>query len=128
MLSGASTADVSSFAAFRVVLWQWFDAARHSAMSELSAWTQESEWPLLCAAKWLMASFVVHALGYAMAKVGGRFGFCAPPIWEGRTGWRKPMLFGVSNAMVFSALREGLRSQTMLPRAAAAHTACMKTR
>ena len=37
------------------------------------------------------------------------------------------MLFGISNALVFSALRQGLRSQAIMPRSAAAHTAAWST-
>ena len=51
----------------------------------------------------------------------------APPVWEGRTGWRKPMLFGISNALVFVALRAALRSQRLIPRSAAAHAAAWST-
>ena len=103
---------------------RWARLAQSSAVTSISSWQREPEWPLYYAACCLGASFVVHATGYCLARCGVVF---APPIWEGRTGWRKPMLFGISNALVFVALRAALRSQRLVQRSAAAHAAAWST-
>ena len=103
---------------------EWTTAISVAATGSLRSWRHEPEWPLLQAAHWLLFSFVLHAVGYVMAKLEVVF---TPPVWEGRTGWRKPMLFGVSNAVIFTALRVALRSQSLVPRGLAAHFAAWST-
>ena len=87
-------------------------------------WRCAPKRPLLIVSKLLLASFALHWIGYRLARFGLIF---LPTEWEGRTGWRKPMLFGISIAMVFAALARGLAAQSIVPRAAAAHAAAWST-
>lgn len=113
----------------RHLLQWWLAAIVDSGKSGLSSWQREPEWPLLVASRWLLASFLVHAslhvcqhcLALALPNVA------TAPAWEGRTGWRKPILFGISNAFVFVALHRALRSQRLVPRGPAAHAAAWCT-
>lgn len=94
-------------------------------LSVLSSWRQEPEWPLLWTASICIISFGVHATCYALAR--SELGVFQPTSWEGRTGWRKPILFGLSNAVLFVALRQGIRSQQLVPRAVTSHVASWLT-
>jgi len=102
----------------------WTTGLWCAASGSLSKWSRAPEWPLLVASRILLASFLIHALGFLLARAGVYF---EPTEWEGRTGWRKPMLFGISNAMVFCALAKALGSQRLVPRSVAAHTAAWAT-
>ena len=106
-----------------LVCW-WAIELRRAAVAAVRTWSRGPEWPLLVVGKILLASFVFHWLGYRLARMGLLF---AATEWEGRLGWRKPMLFGISNAMVFAALAKGLASQTLIPRSACAHAAAWGT-
>lgn len=44
-----------------------------------------------------------------------------------RTGWRKPLVFGISNAMIFCSLRVALRAQEYVPRSRISHLAAWST-
>jgi len=76
-----------------------------------------------------MISFFVHWVGYRLARhrVGFSAPFFAPTEWEGRTGWRKPLVFGISNAMVFASLREALASQELVHRSLVSHLVAWST-
>jgi hypothetical protein len=50
-----------------------------------------------------------------------------PTSWEGRTGWRKPVVFGISNTMVSVSLRQALRAQHLVPRGFVSHLAAWST-
>ncbi|CAE7930392.1 unnamed protein product [Symbiodinium sp. KB8] len=73
----------------------------------------------------LYIDFAVILLCWAMWH--GEFSHLEGQGWEGRVGWRKPIVFGISNAMVFVSLREALRSQDLLPRSLLAHSATWAT-
>lgn len=107
----------------------WLQRLRKSISYGLSQWSKDPEWPLLAVGSAFMLSFLLHLVGYQCAKhrVGWPSPFFAPTEWEGRTGWRKPIVFGVSNAMIFITLREALRCQTLVPREYAAHVAAWST-
>jgi len=47
--------------------------------------------------------------------------------WEGRVGWRKPLVFGISNAMVACSLKEAIRCQGLFSRGLLAHLAAWPT-
>jgi hypothetical protein len=47
--------------------------------------------------------------------------------WEGRTGWRKPLVFGISNAMIFASLRVALHAQQPVARRLISHVAAWST-
>ena len=72
----------------------------------------------------LLVSSFLHTVGFGLARGGILF---APTEWEGRTGWRKPILFGISNAFIFCVLAKALRSQRLMPRQVAAHLAAWAT-
>ena len=74
--------------------------------------------PLLVVANGLMCSFVLHLVGFSLARAGMP-GF-DEAHWEGRTGWRKPMLFGISNALVFVSLAQALAARRVTPTGATA--------
>jgi hypothetical protein len=107
----------------KLFLW-WLVEIRSATTSTMDMWRRSPEWPLLVAAQGLLISFAVHGIGFRLARAGIIF---APTEWEGRTGWRKPVLFGISNAMVFCALAKALRMQGLVPRGAAAHAAAWGT-
>ena len=108
----------------RQLIHWWLHELRFAAAAAVHSWRHSPEWPLLAVSKLLLASSALHWLGYRLARFGLIF---APTEWEGRTGWRKPMLFGVSNAMVFGALAKGLAAQSVMPRATSAHAAAWST-
>ncbi|CAE7452423.1 unnamed protein product [Symbiodinium natans] len=101
---------------------RWWLSRLHSAAAHsLRLWRREPEWPLLVGSIVLFASFLIHYVGYRLALHQIPSPLTGAPIfqparWEGRVGWRKPLVFGISNAMVFCSLREALRSQGLLPR------------
>merc|ERR1719506_3248953 len=107
----------------------WLRRLRRSVRRSLVDWAREPEWPLLWVAAVSFGSFFLHGLGYQLAKhqVGWPSPLFREPEWEGRVGWRKPMVFGISTAMVFASLREALRSQDFAPRGALAHLAAWST-
>ena len=101
----------------RQLIHWWLHELRFAAAAAVHSWRHSPEWPLLAVSKLLLASSASHWLGLIFA----------PTEWEGRTGWRKPMLIGVSNAMVFGALAKGLAAQSVMPRATSAHAAAWST-
>ena len=106
-----------------LIVW-WCNELRKSLIAGLAHWRTSPEWPLLVAGVGLLLSFIVHLTIYLLARGGIAF---APTEWEGRIGWRKPILFAISNAMVFTALAKALRSQRLVPRLASAHAAAWGT-
>ena len=115
---------VAAMGRLSALLGWWTYGLWCAASGALSKWSRAPEWPLLVASRIFVASFLIHALGFLLARAGVYF---EPTEWEGRTGWRKPMLFGISNAMVFCALAKALGSQRLVPRSIAAHTAAWAT-
>eukprot|EP00746_Dinoflagellata_sp_MGD_P014342 gnl/MRDRNA2_/MRDRNA2_131391_c0_seq1.p1 gnl/MRDRNA2_/MRDRNA2_131391_c0~~gnl/MRDRNA2_/MRDRNA2_131391_c0_seq1.p1 ORF type:complete len:341 (-),score=43.55 gnl/MRDRNA2_/MRDRNA2_131391_c0_seq1:121-1143(-) len=113
---------------FSLVPW-WLRRLHRQVCCGIANWWREAEWPLLVVGCGFLLSFVLHLVGYQLAKhqVGWPKPFFAPTEWEGRTGWRKPIVFGISNAMIFISLREALRSQTLVQRHWAAHVAAWST-
>jgi len=111
------------------LFWWWFRHLRTDAVFAVRQWSTEPEWPLLAVAVPFMVSFFVHWLGYRLAlhRVGFSAPFFAPTEWEGRTGWRKPLVFGISNAMVFASLREALASQQLVHRSLVSHLVAWAT-
>mmetsp|Transcript_52379 Transcript_52379/g.117544 ORF Transcript_52379/g.117544 Transcript_52379/m.117544 type:complete len:350 (+) Transcript_52379:38-1087(+) len=115
----------------RLAEW-WLARSRADVKRGLQDWRGEPEWPLLFGAFVLFGSFLVHWIGYRLALHQIAWPFAEAPIfrptrWEGRVGWRKPLVFGISNAMVFCSLREALKSQRLLPRGTLAHAATWPT-
>ena len=121
---GRSKYELERLATLLALLHWWTDRLRATAAAALTELRRSPEWPLLIAGKLLLASFAFHLIGFRLARAGILFG---PTEWEGRTGFRKPMLFGVSNAMVFAALARVLRLQRLVPRGPAAHAAAWAT-
>lgn len=107
-----------------LVSW-WCRRLRAGASQSLRAWRGSPEWPLLAVAEALVCSFVLHLGGFALARAGAP-GF-GEANWEGRTGWRKPIVFGISNALVFVSLAQALAAQELAPRRATAHCAAWAT-
>lgn len=105
-----------------LLVW-WVRRLAHDATLGLRKWAKEPEWPLLAVTVLFLASFLFHWIGYRLAihRIGWSEPFFATTEWEGRTGWRKPLVFGISNAMVFISLREALRAQQLVPRRLASH-------
>mmetsp|Transcript_31596 Transcript_31596/g.87162 ORF Transcript_31596/g.87162 Transcript_31596/m.87162 type:complete len:373 (+) Transcript_31596:97-1215(+) len=117
----------------RLIGW-WLRRFHEDAVRGLRAWRQEPEWPLLVVGITFFVSFLLHWVGYRLAlhqvtwpTMAGGAPIFQPTEWEGRVGWRKPLVFGISNAMIFVSLRQALRAQQHVPRAAAAHTAAWST-
>lgn len=105
----------------------WLQSFVRSVSASISEWRKQPEWPLLIVGACLFVGFVSHWLGYLLAKYelsGGVFG---PAEWEGRTGWRKPLVFCISNTMIFGALRKLLKAQMLVPRSHFAHVAAWST-
>ena len=119
----ASAAIPEARAVARLAFW-WACELRNSSTTRLKHWWHAPEWPLLAVGSALLSSFIGHWLGYRLALAGVIF---RPTAWEGRTGWRKPMLFGISNASVFVALALALQSQKLVHRGIAAHLAAWST-
>ncbi|CAE8619925.1 unnamed protein product [Polarella glacialis] len=107
----------------------WLRCLYHDAVLGLRRWAREPEWPLLAVAVAFTASFLFHWLGYRLAiqRVGWSAPLFALTEWEGRTGWRKPLVFGISNAMVFVSLREAFAAQQLAPRRLASHLVAWST-
>eukprot|EP00928_Gymnodinium_smaydae_P066653 TRINITY_DN49628_c0_g1_i1.p2 TRINITY_DN49628_c0_g1~~TRINITY_DN49628_c0_g1_i1.p2 ORF type:complete len:384 (-),score=84.62 TRINITY_DN49628_c0_g1_i1:204-1298(-) len=107
----------------------WLQRLRKEGELELEAWSQDPEWPLLHVGLAFFGSFLLHWLGYRLAvhRVGWPSPWFAETEWEGRVGWRKPLVFGLSNAMVFCSLRRALRAQRLCSRARWAHLAAWAT-
>lgn len=107
----------------------WTRQLRRDASKGIAAWRQDPERPLLIVGALLFASFLLHWLGYMLAKhrIGWPHPIFSTPEWEGRTGWRKPLVFGISNAMLFVSLRQALRVQQLVPRSLVAHLAAWST-
>lgn len=107
----------------------WLQRLRHDAMLGVRDWAQQPEWPLLFVGVIFFQSFLLHWLGYRLAvhRVGWSVPFFEPTSWEGRTGWRKPMVFGISNAMIFVSLMHALRAQKLVQRRFFAHLAAWST-
>eukprot|EP00747_Dinoflagellata_sp_TGD_P169891 gnl/TRDRNA2_/TRDRNA2_200024_c0_seq1.p1 gnl/TRDRNA2_/TRDRNA2_200024_c0~~gnl/TRDRNA2_/TRDRNA2_200024_c0_seq1.p1 ORF type:complete len:360 (+),score=34.52 gnl/TRDRNA2_/TRDRNA2_200024_c0_seq1:71-1081(+) len=107
----------------------WLHRLRFDSMRGLRQWHREPEWPLLFVGAVLFVSFLFHWLGYRLAvhQIGWPSPLFEPTEWEGRTGWRKPLVFGVSNAMLFVSLRQALSAQQLVPRAFTSHLAAWST-
>lgn len=114
--------------AFSFLLW-WLRRATADAKRELHRWARDPEWPLLHVGLAFFGSFVFHWIGYRMAmhRIGWNEPFFAPTEWEGRTGWRKPLVFGISNAMIFVSLRYAFLEQQLVSRRLAAHLTAWST-
>lgn len=107
----------------------WLKRLRVDVVSSLALWTREPEWPLLVLCAILTVSFLFHWLGYVLAahQIGWPSPLFSPTSWEGRIGWRKPVVFGISNAMVSVTLRQALRAQQLAPRGFVSHLAAWST-
>lgn len=125
-MCGLARRSPASFS--QLLLW-WLRQLCADALSLCEAWATEPEWPLLLVGKALFASFLVHWMGFRLAlhRVGWPEPIFAETTWEGRTGWRKPLVFGISNAMVFVSLRQALFAQSRVPRSLVAHLAAWST-
>eukprot|EP00931_Biecheleriopsis_adriatica_P016779 TRINITY_DN12271_c0_g1_i2.p1 TRINITY_DN12271_c0_g1~~TRINITY_DN12271_c0_g1_i2.p1 ORF type:complete len:399 (-),score=76.66 TRINITY_DN12271_c0_g1_i2:23-1192(-) len=100
----------------------WLKHFGRASLQGVKEWRADPEWPLLLLAVTLFISFLVHWLGFRLETLTGQ-----ASNWEGRTGWRKPIVFGISNAMVACSLREAIRCQELLPRSCLAHLAAWST-
>lgn len=111
------------------VLAGWCLRLHRDAKRGMREWAQEPEWPLLVVSVVGFVSFLLHWLGFRLAlhRVGWPAPYFAPTTWEGRVGWRKPLVFGISVAMVFVSLRHALRSQQLLPRRLVSHAVSWST-
>lgn len=118
----------SSSLLVELVHW-WLLRFTCQAKQSVVQWAREPEWPLLATSSIFFLSFVLHWLGYQLAvhRIGWNAPLFAPTQWEGRTGWRKPMIFGISNAMLFISLRIALCAQQRVPRALTSHVAAWST-
>eukprot|EP00933_Yihiella_yeosuensis_P084354 TRINITY_DN98794_c0_g1_i1.p1 TRINITY_DN98794_c0_g1~~TRINITY_DN98794_c0_g1_i1.p1 ORF type:complete len:474 (+),score=46.25 TRINITY_DN98794_c0_g1_i1:45-1424(+) len=122
----------------------WLRRLKCHACRAVQTWRREAEWPLLVVGVVLLLSFVIHFLGYQLAKHRATWPFplsvivesiteneagviFQKPEWEGRIGWRKPMIFGISNAMVACSLKEAIRSQKLFSRRLLSHVAAWST-
>lgn len=96
----------------------WLRRLHFDVAQGLRDWTHEPEQPLLWMGLLFFMSFLLHWMGYRLAlhRVGWPTPLFAPTEWEGRTGWRKPLVFGISTAMVFVSLRFALKAQRLVPR------------
>ena len=63
----------------------------------------------------------------AVHQIGRNGPLFAQTEWEGRTGWRKPLVFGISNAMIFVSLRVALRALPHGARRCVSHIAAWST-
>mmetsp|Transcript_52138 Transcript_52138/g.93473 ORF Transcript_52138/g.93473 Transcript_52138/m.93473 type:complete len:367 (-) Transcript_52138:170-1270(-) len=120
-------------AAFRLLRW-WLRRLAEDSRRFLTLWKSEPEWPLLAVGIPFFLSFLLHWLGFRLALHGFTVPFSSsqeplfqPPSWEGRVGWRKPLVFGISNAMVACSLKEAIRCQGLFSRKLLSHLAAWPT-
>jgi len=106
--------------------WWWLRRFTPRVARSIRDWWREPEWPLLVVGCVLLTSFLAHWLGYVLAK-HQVVAVLSPAEWEGRTGWRKPIVFAISNVMIFVSLRQTLRSQQLVSRSILSHVAAWAT-
>lgn len=107
----------------------WLLRFHRDVSYDLQAWLRGPDWPLLAVACAGMVSFLLHWLGFRMAlhQVGWHAPIFQPTTWEGRVGWRKPLVFGISIALVFASLRQALCAQELVPRHVTSHVIAWST-
>lgn len=107
----------------------WFRRLKYDVLVEFRQWANAEEWPLLYVGVVFFLSFVFHWIGYraAVHRIGWHQPIFEPTEWEGRTGWRKPLVFGISNAMIFVSLRCACQKQGLVPRRLTSHIAAWST-